>query len=101
MNVALLGVGAVGARAARQLASSPEVERVYVADVDEEKVRTVVASLGHEHAEATTSDAVARVLSREQGPAVAVLAGPGRTHAATARALVEAGVSVVSVSDDV
>lgn len=97
MNVALVGAGAVGARAARQLASTDDVDTVVVTDPDPEKVATIVDSLGADRAVAAPWV--------ESGPpvegiSVALLAGPRRTHADAARRCVTAGVAVVSVGDD-
>ncbi len=46
MRVAVVGLGAVGTRAARQLASTAEVESVVVADPKPDRMSEVVASLG-------------------------------------------------------
>jgi saccharopine dehydrogenase-like NADP-dependent oxidoreductase len=99
LNVAIVGVGAVGARAARQLASTDRVDRIVVSDPDTDKLRTVVASLGEERARAAGPEEDPP--GADSGVAVALLAGPHTTHADTARRYVEAGVSVVSVADDV
>ena len=92
MRVAVVGAGAVGARAARQLVSTDAVDFVSVSDVDDERARNVVASLGEDRSavvrEATDVDVV-------------ILTTPGNTHADKARTFVEAGIAVVSVSDDV
>ncbi|MEY2453556.1 MAG: hypothetical protein QOD92_3130 [Acidimicrobiaceae bacterium] len=92
MRVALVGAGAVGARAARQLVSTDAVECVLVSDVDDERARGVVASLGDERS---------RLAGAENDVDVAILATPGDTHADLARRYVNAGVSVVSVSDNI
>jgi saccharopine dehydrogenase-like NADP-dependent oxidoreductase len=92
MKVAVIGAGAVGARAARQLASSVEVTRVFVTDTDGVKAQTVAASIGAEKA-AVASD-VADVT-------VALLALRGDGHAAQAERYLEAGIPVVSVADGV
>ena len=94
-----MGVGAVGACAARQLASSDEVERIVVCDPDADKVETVVRSLGSARADTVPPDDPAPGI--EAGVSVALLAGPRSTHARLARRYAEAGVSVVSVADDV
>jgi hypothetical protein len=96
VRVGVLGVGAVGARAARQLASSPEIEEVVVADSDTDHAEAVASALGD----------VARVVApadlRSNGAAdVVVIAAPAGDHAAIARELLGAGVSSVSVSDDI
>lgn len=91
MRVGVIGAGAVGARAARQLMSSVAVARVLVSDEDAGRADAVVASLGHE--QATVSD------SRDVD--VAVLATPGEYHSERARELLERGVPVVSTADGV
>jgi saccharopine dehydrogenase-like NADP-dependent oxidoreductase len=99
VKVALIGVGAVGARAARQLASTDDVDRIIMSDPDVDKVDTVVASLGTERAEAARSEDSTPGLSASVS--VALLAGPRGSHGDLARRYVEAGVAVVSVADDV
>ena len=91
MRVGVVGAGAVGARAARQLVSSTAVARVLLDDRDEVRASAVVASLGHD--QASVSD------SRDVD--VAVLTLPGEEHADRARELLERGVPVVSVADGV
>ncbi len=93
-TVLVVGAGAVGARAARQLASTEGV-RVLVHDDRAGRARTVVESLGGA-AEAVDADRVERV-----GADVAVVASPTGTHVARATALLRAGTAVVSTSDDV
>jgi saccharopine dehydrogenase-like NADP-dependent oxidoreductase len=92
MRVALVGAGAVGARAARQLASTDAVERVLVSDVDDERARAVVASLGEERSTLAGAD---------DDVDVAILATPRGTHTDLARRFVGAGVPVVSVADGI
>lgn len=95
MRAAVVGLGAVGARAARQLASTPGVTEVLVRDVRRERREEVAASLGQvvtAEYEAVTSPPEADVV---------VLALPPGEHAAAALALVERGTSVVSTSDAV
>jgi hypothetical protein len=97
MRIAVLGAGAVGARAVRQLVSTDAVTEVVVADRDEDRARQVAMSM---------ADA-GRVRSRPagegwwEGADVAILASAGGAHATVAEGLVAAGVSVVSVSADV
>lgn len=95
MRIAVLGVGAVGTRAARQLVSSPGVERVVLRDGDRARVGAVVASLG----EKAVHDDVPYDAPLEVD--LTVLAGPVGTHAPAAARSVRAGVPVVSVSDGV
>lgn len=91
MRVGVIGAGAVGARAARQLVSSTAVARVLVSDDVEERAASVVAALGQEQASVSASIDVD----------VAVLALPGEQHAERARELLERGVPVVSMADGV
>lgn len=87
--VGIHGVGATGARAARQLVSAPEVGAV-VLGTHGERPELLRRSLG---AGARTGDAFA-------GVDLVVLAGP-TGHADAARRCVEQGIDVVSTSDDV
>jgi saccharopine dehydrogenase-like NADP-dependent oxidoreductase len=95
MRVAVVGLGAVGTRAARQLASTDDVEQVMVCDSDRSRVDEVVSSLGTKARSATGS--------AEDPPDadVVVLATPCGTQLAPARALAADGIPVVTTSDDV
>jgi saccharopine dehydrogenase-like NADP-dependent oxidoreductase len=88
----VVGLGAVGARAARQLVSTPEVERVVVVAGSPERAEAAARSLGPE-ASAGEWDATIAT-----GADVVVLAGPA-PHRHLAEAGLEAGASVVSVAD--
>jgi len=99
LNVVVVGAGAVGARAARQLASSDEVDRVLIFDVDPAKVDAVVGSLGSSRAEALSPLDPTPGLGADA--TVALLAGPPAAHADLARRYADAGIAVVSVVDDV
>ena len=96
MQIAVLGAGAVGARAVRQLTATPAVTRVVVADRDDERARLVARSMAD----------TGRVRPRASGDGwwdgadVAVLAHPGGDHGPLSERLVAIGVSVVSVSAD-
>ncbi len=96
MRAAVVGVGAVGARIARQLLSSATIDTVLIADQDPKVSAAVARSLG----------AGAEVVELN-GPAslpdvdVLVLASPPGTHVTLARAAVLAGIGVVSASDSV
>ncbi|MGI8759545.1 MAG: Gfo/Idh/MocA family oxidoreductase, partial [Acidimicrobiales bacterium] len=96
MHVAVLGAGAVGARTVRQLASTPEVASVAVADRDARRARLV--------ADAVAEPARVRARAADDrwwdGADVAVLAVSPGGHRLLAERLVAAGTSVVSVSDD-
>jgi hypothetical protein len=92
-TVAVVGLGAVGARAARQLVSSDVVDHVVLRDRDAGQVETVGRSLG--------AEATAELPPYSDPPRadVVVLATPAGTHTDLARALLARNISVVSVSD--
>ena len=85
----VLGVGATGARAARQLASSDEVAQVLLGGPGA-RPDALRSSLG----------TAARITDPVEGGAdVVVLAGPAGTHLEPARRCIERGIHVVSTSD--
>jgi hypothetical protein len=92
MRVGVLGMGAVGARAVRQLATTTEPPELFVADLDETKVERIAAALA--------PGVVAVGVDELRHLDVVVLAMPA-PHAELAKAQILAGSSVVSVSDDV
>ncbi|MEJ7764920.1 MAG: Gfo/Idh/MocA family oxidoreductase [Acidimicrobiales bacterium] len=94
MRLAVLGAGAVGSRAARQLASTPGVEALTIVDPDPRVVEAVCASLGPV---ATGSTSTGVDLA---GHDVVVLAGPGKHHRDQAERSLKAGASVVSCTDE-
>lgn len=96
MRVVLLGAGAVGARAARQLLSSPDagVEQLTVVDVNERHAAAVCASLG-DTSRVGTWDPEALAPGD-----VVVLAGP-TGHRRRAEEALERNAHVVSAADDV
>ena len=96
MRVAVLGAGAVGARAVRQLASTPGVETVTVSDVDAARAERVVRAIA-EPDRVTVSPAGSWPPATDVG----VLALPPGTHRVAAEGLLSADAHVVSVSDDV
>jgi hypothetical protein len=92
---AVEGAGALGARCARQLVSSPTVVEVVLRDPDAGQLDEVVASLGLP----ARADA-----GRPGDPIeveVVVLAGPVGTQLPAARAHLAAGRSVVTTTDDI
>lgn len=91
VTAGVVGVGATGARAARQLASADEVD-VVVLGGPGERPDALRQSLG---ASARVGDPLT------EGARVVVLAGPAGTHAETARRCLERGIDVVSTSDAV
>jgi hypothetical protein len=95
MRVAVLGAGAVGARAARQLASSDEVTELVVADVLESSAHAVAESIDDGRVRAVGVDGWC------EGVDVGVLATPEGEHRRWAERLLDQGSHVVSVVDDV
>lgn len=93
MRVVVVGVGAVGARAARQLLSSDGIDEVLLRDPDTERLGAVRQSLG---AGARTDAAPGFDPSEVD---LVVLALPPGEHAAQARSALAAGVPVVSTGD--
>lgn len=93
-RVGILGVGAVGARLARQLVST-DVDEVVIRDDSISRAELVATSLG----DAATVDR--GQMTDPIDADVVVLAGPGRVHAGQAAVFVRAGQHVVSTSDDI
>ncbi len=93
MKVAVFGLGAVGARTARQLLSTEQVESVLIRDPDPVRLSAVAKSLG--------TAAVSDGGSADDLPEleVVVLAGPAGTHAEAAARAIRRGIDVVSCSD--
>jgi saccharopine dehydrogenase-like NADP-dependent oxidoreductase len=87
----VIGAGAVGARAVRQLVESPDVDEVAIVDTDPVRQAAIVASSG----------AKARPGSADGAADAVLLAGPCGTHAGLARRHVAAGRTVVSASDSI
>ncbi|MFN2607800.1 MAG: hypothetical protein ABR511_07870 [Acidimicrobiales bacterium] len=91
MRVVLVGAGACGARAGRQLLSLGPLDDLVVVDPDGARADAVVTSLGD------PARLAPAVPSLEPGDVV-LLTAPGN-HRATAEAAVAVGAHVVSVSD--
>lgn len=96
MRVAVVGLGAVGTRAARQLASTDAVTEVVLRSPNRDRVEEVSASLG---SKAVANDGGVRGELPEAD--VVVLASPSGTQAAAAARLVARGTPVVATSDQV
>ncbi len=94
MRAAVVGAGAVGVRAARQLLSLGRVDSLAVVEPRRQRLDAVVASLG------PPARPEAEVGAAVRGADVVILAGP-RGHRSAAEAALDQGASVVSVSDDV
>lgn len=93
-RIGIVGVGAVGARVARQLVSV-DSDDVVLRDESRNRVELVAASLG-EHASIDRG-----ALDDPLDVDLVVLAGPGRTQAALAEGFLRAGVPIVTTTDDV
>ena len=91
MRALVIGAGAVGARAVRQLVESPDVDEVTVVDTDPLREAAIVASSG----------AKARAGAHDDPADAVLLAGPCGSHATLARDHVAAGRHVVSTSDSI
>jgi saccharopine dehydrogenase-like NADP-dependent oxidoreductase len=87
----VIGAGAVGARAVRQLVDSPDVDEVTIADVDPARQAAIVSSSGRK----------ARSGSHDGAADAVLLSGPCGSHAGLARTHVAAGRHVVSTSDSI
>src|SRR5439155_2582656 len=93
VRAVVVGIGAVGARAARQLLSSTDVDDLVVVDIDGARAAAAAASFGD----------VARVsddssIAFEQSDVVILSAPAG--HRAIAERAIERGADVVSTSVD-
>ncbi len=93
MKIAVVGVGATGARAARQLAATDAVEAVLAHDTDPDRTRLLHEAMP-DRVQVVTEEALL-----EADVDAVLLATPGGAHLPTARALVGRGVGVVSTSD--
>ncbi len=93
LRIAVIGLGALGARAARQLASTPAVDAVLVHDVVGDRRQGVVDSIGQR----------AGLFPADGSPAglceAVVLALPAGRHTGAARRFLDAGIPIVSASD--
>ena len=93
MKVAVVGAGATGARVARKLANSDEVESVAVHDPDQQRLEWVVSSLGP--AATAAEDPVP-----EGHVGAVVVATPSGTQLDIARRAVDEGATVVTTGTD-
>jgi saccharopine dehydrogenase-like NADP-dependent oxidoreductase len=95
MRVAVVGLGAVGTRAARQLASTDAVSEVVLRDTRSPRVDEVAASLG------TKARAELGPYASAVEADVVVVATPAGQQLDLVRSLVGRGIPVVSTSDSV
>ena len=93
MRVVIVGAGACGARAGRQLVTLDPPDDVVLVDPDAARVETVAGSLGE------PARVVGEFPPAEPGDVFLLAAPPGQVH--VARAAVERGAHVVSIADDV
>lgn len=96
MRVGILGAGATGARAARQLLASDSVEEVLLADVDRRRMEQVVTRLGHRARPWLATDPGSLAAAAD----ALVLAQASGSHLEAAHRALESGRHVVSLSDD-
>ncbi len=89
----MVGLGTTGSHLARQL-RGPDVERIGLFDPNEARIGPVRGAIDR----SITVDSGPP--SPDDPPDVVVLAGPTGTHLDTAKALLDAGSHVVSISDD-
>ncbi len=92
MRIAVIGLGAVGSRAARQLVASEGVDSVLLRDLRAERVEEVAASLGPK------AVAEAQSVTAPPDADAVVLAGPPGDHAELALELIARDTPVISVS---
>lgn len=95
MRIGIIGCGAVGARAARQLVSSGGVDSLVLRDTRRDWLESVGESVGP-----TATVENPPYFDVPDVDAV-ILAGPVGSHVALARAAIARGVAVVSTSDSV
>lgn len=94
VRVVVFGVGATGARIARLLGASPRVRSVEVRDTDPGRLLQVVPSLG-------PAISIGEGSAIPDGTDVVIVASTAGTQAAIARRAVEAGVAVVTTTNDI
>lgn len=93
-TVLLVGAGATGARAARQLVDTPGVTSVVIADRDAEQATELARALG------STATTAALDQPFPRGIDAVATAVPARTGAVVAERAIDAGVPVAAIADD-
>ncbi len=96
VRAVVVGAGATGARAARQLTFLGELDDLVLVDTEDGRAEAVALSIGNP---ARQGDAAAPLAAAEPGDVV-ILATPDG-HAPLARQAIDGGVHVVSVADTV
>lgn len=97
-RIAVLGLGAVGSRVARQLIAGGTGTEVVVTDSNEQRLQRTVPTLGSGAVVDPASADVAALLRRHRVE-VLIVATPAGRHLAPVRHALDAGIPVVSVSD--
>lgn len=92
MRIAVVGVGATGARAARQLYATDAVDQIVVADVDPDVAGTVRRAIGERIEAVSTDDALERA-------DVVILATDSADQPDLAAAAIRLGADVVTTGD--
>lgn len=92
-RIGVVGIGAVGARVARQMLATDTATSVVLADPDTERLRSVTRTLGP-NAAALTEGRI-----DDQGVDLVVVAAACGRHLATVRRCIRGGIPVVSTSD--
>ena len=93
-QVLLVGAGATGAGAARQLVDTPGVERLLVADRDPDAARELAGALG------SGASMVAFDQPFPEDVSAVALAIPARAGASIAERAIEAGAPVAAIADE-
>lgn len=96
VHIAVLGVGATGSRVARQLVSTPGVERVILVDANVDRAALVADSLASD----VQIECVAPRVWAGLGADAVVIATPVGLHRSAANEALGSGAHVVSLSDD-
>jgi hypothetical protein len=92
----IVGIGAVGTRAARQLVDTPDVTEVWLADLDADRIASVADALGDK----ASAHAFAPGDPIPEGVDVVACALPTGEDLSVATAAMAAGVPLVTTDDD-
>ncbi len=96
-TILLVGAGAVGGRAARQIVDTPGVDKLLIVDVDGARAATVAGLMG---AQAHVSSWAIGAELPTGLDALAVALPAGAEHGALARVAIDAGIPMASCCDD-
>ena len=101
MRAVVVGAGAVGARAARQLAALGDLDQLVVVDLDSARSQAVVESFGPIASAAPDLATALDAASGASAAPVVILTSPPGDHAQLAGIALAAGSIVVSTADSV